>query len=89
MFYALLFTGLIFMEKDKSSLKGPLSFIAILVVIELGLALLAVNDIQWAGIALFVILTSIQACTLLLVWYLLRLLVVLNNRVKNIEFRKR
>ena len=77
------------MEKDKSSLKGPLSFIAILVVIELGLALLAVNDIQWAGIALFVILTSIQACTLLLVWYLLRLLVVLNNRVKNIEFRKR
>lgn len=75
------------MEKEKASLKGPLSFIAILVIIELGLGLLAVKNTYWAAITIFIILTTIQAITLLLAWYLLRLMVVVNNRVKNLEVK--
>lgn len=75
------------MNKENSSIKGTLWGICFILIIELGLALLAV-DFLWAGIALFILVASIQIGTFILVWYVLALLNRVNDRLKNLEKEK-
>jgi len=73
------------MNEDKNSLKGPFQFIAIVVIIELILGFLAAEQLWWAGVALFIFMATIQALTLLLLWYVFKLLIRVSDRLKTLE----
>jgi len=72
------------MSDEHDTLKGPLGAIGLLILVELMLALLAAHT-RWAGIALFIVLSFIQAATFLLLWYTFRLLLKVNERLKRLE----
>jgi NhaP-type Na+/H+ or K+/H+ antiporter len=73
------------MSEDQNSLKGPLGFIAFVVIVEVILGLLATSHLWWASVALFILMASIQAASLLLLWYVFRLLLRVSDRLKTLE----
>ncbi len=71
-------------SSEKSEIKGPLAFIALIFIVELTLAAFAMQQPGLAA-ALFILMASIQAATFLLLWYVFRLLQKVNTRLKTLE----
>jgi hypothetical protein len=75
------------MNDAKGNAAGPLGIIGFIVLIELVLAIFASQHVWWAGLALFVLVAAIQTATLLLLWYMFRLLLRVSDRVKNLQIK--
>ena len=73
------------MKDQRNILWDFLGFIGLVVLIELLLTILAVYYFRWAWLCLVVLAAVIQAATLLLVWYVLRMVLRINDRIRHIE----
>jgi len=71
--------------KDKETELGePLAFLVIILLLEALFIFLASTGWFW-GMLLFILISSIQIITLILVWYVFRLLLGIHDRLKDLE----
>ena len=73
------------MKDDNDSLRGPITFLIAVLLLEGILAALAGAGLIWGGILLCVVVSTIQIVTLILLWFAFRLLIRVNDRLKALE----
>ena len=73
------------MKKDNDNLRGPITFLIAVLILEGLLGALAGAGLVWGGILLCVVLSIIQIITLILLWFAFRLLIRVNDRLKHLE----
>lgn len=69
----------------NSELKTPLLFLTGILALEVLLALLLGMGWFWGGVFLFILISSIQIISLMLIWYIFRLLLKISARLKELE----
>jgi hypothetical protein len=70
---------------QNSELKKPLLFLIGILALEGLLAILLGMGWFWGGVLLFILISSIQIISLMLIWYIFRLLLKISLRLKELE----
>jgi hypothetical protein len=73
------------MNDKNEYLRVPVTFLVAVLLLEGLLAVLTSIGWVWGGVFLFVLISTIQIITLILIWYVFKLLIRMSDRLKNIE----
>ena len=73
------------MNDKNEYLRVPVTFLVAVLLLEGLLAVLTSIGWFWGGVFLFVLISTIQIITLILIWYVFKLLIRMSDRLKNIE----
>jgi hypothetical protein len=73
------------MNEKNDSLRAPLTFLVGVLLLEVFFAVLAGTGLFWGGLLLFLLMATIQIVTLILIWYVFRLVIRIGDRIKILE----
>ena len=73
------------MNDKNEYLRAPLTFLVAVLLLEGLFAVLASTGWLWGGVFLFVLMSTLQIITLILLWYIFKLVIRVNDRLRAIE----
>jgi len=73
------------MNDKNEYLRAPVTFLVAVLLLEGLFATLVSTGWFWGGVLLFVLMSTIQVITLILIWYIFKLLTRVSDRLKDIE----
>ena len=76
------------MNGKNDDLRAPLTFLIGILFLECVFVVLAGAGVFWGAAFLFFLVSTIQVVTLILIWYVFKLVSRVNDRINNLEMNQ-